>query len=455
MRHAVRRISALLLVSAVIMTMLGGCVPVEDMLSPPRLTDEQMAIYKALTDSKGGGFKLKYPRTGEHRSAFVLYGEDESSAIVFYEISGINVERSLRMNFLYKNEDGVWESLHEMPVGNGTDIESVTFASFGEDEEASILLGYAVGQHEKRLMVINNADNRPVRQLDDVFSFMQVDYFFGNEYRELLVIKNDRSMQSSMVTLYGYSDGRLQAKVRCGLDPSAGEYTGVTQGYVMSGIPALFINHRKSDSEDRYGTDILYYRGSRLINPMIENIDNPGRVLRRTGIVTELANPRDINGDGIIEIPSVTGEFPGYSALPAAEILRPVIWRSFNGVSFTDEYYSYYTERLDYVFFLPARWHNNVTVAVSIEENTVSFYRAGSSIEVIVEEDEPLLTVKTIFGDEADFDSRQWVLFKEGAESGLKYYINRDVPDDPLALTEEELLFAFRILSEIQTPEDE
>jgi hypothetical protein len=426
-------VSALLVM--LIMTIACGCAfgTVEDMLSPPRLTDEQQAIYSALVDSKGTGFNLKYPRTGEHRSAFVIYGENNDAAVVFYEISGINIERALLMNFLYKDDSGNWESLYDIPI-RGIDIESVSFAGFGEEPEESILLSYSVGQGEKKCMVISHIESRPVSQFDDIYSYMQVDYFFGRDYKQLLVIKNDRSGPSSTAAFFTFIGGQLFRAAQCELDPSAGEYIGITQGEAIEGVPALFINHRKYDNADSYGTDLLLYRAGRLVNPIISNTDNIDRVHRRTGVVTELANPRSIDSDGIILLPSSMGEFPGYAHLPPQERLRPVIWRMLMGNNLVDRYHSFYTERWDFVFLLPGRWHNTVTAAVNIEAGTVSFFRAGLPIE---EADELILIITVVADNENNFN----------------YIFENPDPDNRLTLTDVELENAFRILSEIGVPE--
>ncbi|MCL2638133.1 MAG: hypothetical protein FWD48_07135 [Oscillospiraceae bacterium] len=422
------------LIALILMLTASGCAfgAVEDMLSPPRLTDEQQAIYSALVDSKGTAFNLKYPRTGEHRSAFVIYGENEDAAVVFYETSGINIERALLMNFLYKDSDGSWESLYEIPI-RGIDIESVSFATFGEEAEDSILLSYSVGQGEKKCMVISNIASKPVSQFDDIYTFMQADYFFGKDYKELLVIKNDRSAPSATATFFTYRGGQLFRSALCELDPSAGEYTGISHGNIFENTTALFINHRKHDNADNYGTDFIYSVGNRLVNPIDTNPDNAARILRRTGNVTELANPMDIDGEGIILLPSSTGEFPGYAHLPPQETLRPVIWRTLMGNSLVDVYHSYYTERWDFVFLLPGRWLNMITATVNIEAGTVSFYRAVTPIE---EADELILQI---------------VITQNNAENGFEYSFDSPNPDDSLTLTDEELENAFRILSRIGT----
>ncbi|MCL2019454.1 MAG: hypothetical protein FWG70_06790 [Oscillospiraceae bacterium] len=430
---------------------LSGCAfgPIEDMLSPPRLTEEQQAIYTALVTSKGSGFKLKYPRTGEHRSAFVVYGDKKDAALVFYEISGINIERSLLMNFLYKDSDGRWESQYEIPIW-GNDIESVNFASFGEDNEECIILSYTVGQvgqGEKRCMILRDIYSNPTRDFEDGYAYLSVDYFLGREYKELLIIKNERSVQAATATFYTYIGGRLFWVSKCELDSGADEYIGVTEGFITENVPALFINHRKYNSSDSYGTDVIFYRGRILHNPIIGNLDNMDKTFRRTSIVTELANPRDIDASGIFLLPSSAGEFPGYETMPAQERLRPVEWSKLEGDTLVGKYRSYYTERCGFVFLLPEKWYDTVTAIVSIEDNTVSFYRAGMPIDEV---DELIFGIKTIFRDEELPNPEEWRYFKQSEDGSFRYYINRAESEDALLLSAEELENSFRILSEIE-----
>ena len=69
---------------------MSGCslnFSAETLLAPPKLSDEQTEIYNALTAS-AGRVDLRYPRTGEYRSAFVMHNLDSElsdEAIVFYE----------------------------------------------------------------------------------------------------------------------------------------------------------------------------------------------------------------------------------------------------------------------------------------------------------------------------------------------------------------------------------
>lgn len=61
-----------------------------DLMQSPKLTEEQAEIYEALTNAADvSDVQLKYPKSGDYRSAFVMFdldadGEDE--ALVFYNM---------------------------------------------------------------------------------------------------------------------------------------------------------------------------------------------------------------------------------------------------------------------------------------------------------------------------------------------------------------------------------
>ena len=84
----------------------------EDLLEPPKLSPDQAALAEALERGLGtDDFTLKYPISGENRSAYILCNlNDESSneAVVFYQLTGTD---TIRMNILDQNDQGEWESV--------------------------------------------------------------------------------------------------------------------------------------------------------------------------------------------------------------------------------------------------------------------------------------------------------------------------------------------------------
>ena len=70
----IKKAAAFLKAAAILsIAALTGCqATIENLLTAPKLTQEQSEIYQALINSSGSSIKLKYPRGGEYRSAFVL-----------------------------------------------------------------------------------------------------------------------------------------------------------------------------------------------------------------------------------------------------------------------------------------------------------------------------------------------------------------------------------------------
>ena len=72
--------SLLAAVAAGAILLLSGCSPiqmdVEELMSPPKLTAEQAEIDSALKQALGENVKLKYPKSGDFRSAFVFHDID-------------------------------------------------------------------------------------------------------------------------------------------------------------------------------------------------------------------------------------------------------------------------------------------------------------------------------------------------------------------------------------------
>ena len=101
---------------------MTGCSPVnfnvDNILTAPKLTEEQSEIHEALISAVGNNITLKYPRNGANRSAYVIAdidGEDSDEALVFYEYTGTGGESDgLRVNLLDKNSDGKWVSVKEI-----------------------------------------------------------------------------------------------------------------------------------------------------------------------------------------------------------------------------------------------------------------------------------------------------------------------------------------------------
>ena len=129
--------------------MLTGCslnAGVDTLLTPPKLSTQQEHIYSALTSYAGHNISLKYPKSGEYLSAFIVADIDsdsEDEAIVFYRKNSIKTDdSSLRMNIL-DQIDSQWSSVCDHAV-DGIEIEQVKITKLGKNDRTNIIVGYSL-----------------------------------------------------------------------------------------------------------------------------------------------------------------------------------------------------------------------------------------------------------------------------------------------------------------------
>ena len=146
------RLTAALLVLLLLTSCSGVSLRVDELLSPPRLTAEQSAIYDAIETAVGtDSFKLKYPRRGDYLSACVLTDLDRDGtdeAIAFYELT-VNGVTSAWMSILVQ-KDGIWKSRQELP-GEGAEIDFIDFAPVDRADHNNIIVGWIVAGQESML----------------------------------------------------------------------------------------------------------------------------------------------------------------------------------------------------------------------------------------------------------------------------------------------------------------
>ncbi len=420
---------------AVVLTaaLLGGCsgfgATTESLLSPPKLTESQNSIYQALVKSIGDQPEMVYPRSGEYRSAFVMYNlddEETEEAIVFYRTSEAPAgESGLRMNFLDR-EEGEWVSVFDRSLA-GTEVESLSFVDFGAGEYM-VLKTSALSQAEQAVNVLSYQSGEVTELYRGNFAFLEATDLDNNGAGELFLINYDATISSYMahiVTLYVNEN-----KITAFGDVSSLPLTNAAQGglrYARQRLGEtdniLFIDY--SSGEGEYGTQAL-----RCYNNNLTLADGEfSSISRRSNGHTPVLHSTDIDGDGRIEVPSTT-PLPGYENLPIPEQLYSVDWYTMDDSSlvFTKKSSSYVSMGREFMFYIPARWQGVVTV----EKNG-----AFTIFERYQLDPEPLLTVYLSTDGSPPDAGGDWV--SRGTSGAASVYVNNSESSDPMALTDDEL----------------
>ncbi len=441
---------ALLLLASVLM--ISGCsagVSVENLLTPPKLEAEQNEIYQALINSVGTGIKLKYPKGGDYRSAFVLQNIDDepgNEALVFYESASVQAgENALRLKLLDKN-DGKWNAVYDIACV-GSEVDSISFAELGAGGINIIVRYSMLGKTEKSFSVINYRDGVPVELLASSYSCLEVIDLNADGEDELFCVVPDKVNETSSAVLYASTENGFERLSETALGGGISDYISVTKGMLNERTNALFLDYSRGSG--LYGTDVVYCIGNRLINPDTAGVDiQENNISRFTNDYMAEIFCSDIDNDGFVEIPA-TIPLPGYETLSRSEQLCAVRWYTVEYKKPVAKHYSYYSSKFRFVLLFPNRWQGVVTAAVNYADNEIIFYSYDSS-KSIAEYDEgnELMRIRAVSRTDESLTEQeaQYKVLGENEETVYLCYETKGYKTGRLALTDAELKNCFIIL---------
>ena len=160
-----KKIFSTIIVITICSVIFTGCgyfnMGVDGLLSSPKLSREQADIHQALIESVGDNISLKYPNTGDNRSAFVISNLDDeptNEAIVFYQnINPSTNENSIRINLL-DNINGNWKSTFDISEP-AIDVDKVIISKIEQENKVNIIVGFDMPNKSEKMMQIYNYGN--------------------------------------------------------------------------------------------------------------------------------------------------------------------------------------------------------------------------------------------------------------------------------------------------------
>jgi len=408
--------------------MLSGCfsLPVEDLISPPKLSTEQTEIYKALLNGKGTGLTLKYPKTGEFRSPFVFF---DSDVFVFYELSGETGEPAVWMTLLsHKNEK--WECTYDISFF-ASDIEKVEFAEFGDGGGKNAVISCSVtGAPNKTVSVVAlSPDGEPKKVYSKNYClYYEInDYFSDRGNRIMTVVSKDTADAKEIRACFAaWKNGVFEEDDSVELNPDATGIVSVTPGFIGRRKPALFIEYAKGDNN--FNTGVIARQSIGLYNAVYtpneeRRAGNVAALEKSPNANTVYAFSRDIDGDGITEAAG-NADFPGYAGAGTVP-LKAAVWYSFKSADALEKlYYTYMSLNGDYVFFFPEEWENRVTVSAASDGKDVTFWEYdGKKHEYFYNAEKELLRITAVPKSDPAPTDGDWRLFNARTNENYDYYV--------------------------------
>ncbi|MBQ5332016.1 MAG: hypothetical protein J6K92_01955 [Oscillospiraceae bacterium] len=360
---------------AAVCILTGGCAvdsSIDSLLSPPMISEEQQEIYSALIEAAGEDISLVYPRSGAYRSAFVFPDLDmdgEKEAVVFYgSLNG--KDSSVRVNILDKI-DGKWRSVYDH-AGGGTTVEQVFFTDLGGTGRLRMAIGYGYMTPTEKTLKIYCLDDGVLETeyTGSYYKTLTLDLDNNGGQDIVMVNCNNENHFASLSLVTDRGEG-AECVSTVDMDPATVDIPSVIGGYIGNGTPAVFADGLLGSGN--LSTEIIYCVNGELRNPArIDGSELPVRTVRPTGLYS-----RDIDGDGIIEIPEREA-FPGYKDRQDAQYITN--WNVFENYSMVKKYSSLTDPYSGYAFMIPVRWEGRVTVKNDGTTGEKVFYKYNGSL---------------------------------------------------------------------------
>lgn len=351
--------------------LMTGCTfgaGVDTLLVPPQLNEQESAIKKALMDSVGKNIKLKYPKTGEYRSAIIIENIDDEptdEAIVFYQNVNINDESNVRINIL-DEVDGNWISVFDK-AGNGTDIDRTLIAYF-DSGIPGIVVGYnALNQKVNTVDIYTYNGERLVTDYTDSYSTMTIADMDNEGRNDLILISNTGDGNANTARVIKKKLNMFFVTSSVDMNSEIVKYTDIKIGKIEDDITALYVDADVGNGNIE--TEILYSIKNEIRNPIAQIAELLSETSRTSGYESI-----DIDSDKEVEIP-VLYPFPGYETVDVNQQLYVTEWMSYQIYSFGVKYISYYNKNESYCFMIPSRWQGAVTVKKDNITGETVFYK--------------------------------------------------------------------------------
>lgn len=451
-----QRLCALLLACVCVLA-LGGCsltaFDVKTLMSPPKANEDQQAIHKLLQGSKND-VTFVYPKNGEHRSAIIMVdftGDGQEDAIGFTQLEETG---GVQVRFLTKHK-GSWVSVAAFQ-NSAIQVDRVCFADFSGQGFHDVLIGWGSS---------SGTSGRTAAASVYAYENGEVSEYPLGVYAELAITDFDRDGVSEVFTvdkfvpaaseeetatpaaarLYSYDGTDMSLRSTADADNSIAGYQAVTFGQLNQTLWGVALDGTKADGS--MTTQLFYLEDGELVNaPHGVNTEEYMNPFARPSAAAFQC--RDIDGDGVLELPVVT-LLPGLSDADALDSTSFLVeWRRWqrSGITLLNQR-TLLNVSENYCVTLPYQLEGKLTARNDTTRRTVTY-------TAVSDESGEQLLGSTLFSIRA-FTRSAWESRGEGggyellaAQNDVVYGIQVRTLDEDLLIRIDEMKKSFRLLSE-------
>ena len=401
-----------LLLAAGLLALLTGCFSqsVDDLYAPPRAPDDYLKLDNKINEVLNAGGEYAAPLSGELTQKVQLQdldGDGVQEAIAFFRVSAD--ERPLKIYIYHQVEDDY--EVAAIIEGSGNAIDSVSYENLDDSPSKEIIVDWETVA-QRHLLAAYSIDRYEALELMHTdHSGFQIYDIDADGQKELLVLRMADPSESSTaaptssepanrVELYNFQDGMLELSSSAPLYRDVSGASDMACGYLQDMVPALFVT--STYAENGQITDIFAWKHEQLENVTLdpETGESTGTVRWSTEVNSTGVSCTDINGDGILELPSAYA-LPDPNNVGTAPNFWAIRWQQHDIDGGAHRVYTtYHNSRDGWYFILPDAWEGKLTLSRSDlaggGERAVifSYWEGDPNVEP-----EPFLVIYMLTGD--------------------------------------------------------
>lgn len=366
---------------SIFLLLLSGCASSSfdnsELLRPPRTTGDKARIQEIIEEKAGGDYTLKYPKNGSYRSAIInedLDGDDVDEAIVFYRPS--NKDESTHI-LIIKNFGGELQDIGDYASGS-PDVDRVELGDVSGTGTKDIVVGWS--DQTGSLCTLNayivREKTTAELKIEETYSqFMLADMTDEGKTSIMLFSTSSQSSDANAKMLqYDGESKKIFTRSSVAMSNLANSYVNIIYGKATKSQSGIFVDSQSVNGESE--TQFIYWdkESSNLVNPL--NTQNSDKVSTNPTLRSfSVALCSDINGDGIIDVPT-TKALPHNNNENIELVAVQSTWNSYNPSNnklsaIIDTVTN--TEQ-GYYFIIPDEWKGKYTARLSVFGNSLTFY---------------------------------------------------------------------------------
>lgn len=427
---------ALVVFALVFCIFFSGCTSftaeINEYIVPPTPSGKLYDIQQALYGSVGTDITLRYPKSGDYKSAFVVRdidGDAEEEALAFYSTLSSDNTTVMHINLIIKNGEH-YTSVNDYSV-ECAGVNSVGFADISGDGNPEIIVTWLIPSSPTDKVSVFYYDNSTMTKYIEeeylTYTVCDIDARIGNE---LLIVSKDIEKGEGYAKLFEINEEDALVTSECFMDSDIQSYQKPVLSTLKDERNAVYIDAAKGT--EGTVTELLFCDNEgNLINPFVKTKNDKNTETLRAAHTFS----KDINGDGIYEIPFIT-QLPEIKNGQEREPIYLTEWCVYSGEEFEVVASSLIDYSEGYTIIIPNGWANKITAEKS-EDGEKTVYLYNEKTEKIGKE---IFRVKLISNETWEGSPEKYQGYFEAARNDkfvLAIFINQD---SELEVTKEYLL---------------